>query len=42
MKHSDDTGEFGNSVVSDSGGYGGSGEYGVSGSGESSNAGDTG
>ena len=36
MKHSDDTGEFGNSVVGDSGGYG------VSGSGESGNAGDTG
>ena len=43
MKHSDDTGEFGNSVVGDSGGYGGSGEYCVSiGSGESSDAGDTG
>ena len=43
MKHYDDTGEFGNSVVGDSGGYGGSGKYCVSiGSGESSDAGDTG
>ena len=43
MKHYDDTGELGNSVVGDPGGYGGSGEYCVSiGSGESSDAGDTG
>ena len=43
MKHYDDTGELGNFVVGDSGGYGGSGEYCVSiGSGESSDAGDTG
>ena len=43
LSKTDDTGEFGNSVVGDSGGYGGSGKYCVSiGSGESSDAGDTG